>query len=180
MAELVSRTYSEALFEVAVEEGKLDKITEEVNLVVESFKTYPDLFELFKSPQISIKERKAMVTEVFEGKISTELLNFLKILIDKGRGSSLFGISDSFIKMADGKKGLLHVIAESAVPMGPAEIEALRAKLSATFEGTVEVSNKLNPDLMGGLVLKIGDKIIDGSVKKKLDEIKDELAQIIV
>ena len=153
MAKLVSKTYSESLFEVAVEENILDKTIEDMLLVKESFETYPELYELFRSPQISSDERKAMLVEVFGPKVSAEMLNFLRIV---------------------------HVIAESAVPMDEKEIDALKAKLSSELNSKIEIINKINPEVMGGLTLKIGDKVIDGSVKKKLNDIRDDLAQIIV
>lgn len=180
MAKLVSKTYSESLFEVAVEENILDKTIEDMLLVKESFETYPELYELFRSPQISSDERKAMLVEVFGPKVSTEMLNFLRILVDKGRCSEIFGISESFMSLSDKHNGIVHVIAESAVPMDEKEIDALKAKLSSELNSKIEIINKINPEVMGGLTLKIGDKVIDGSVKKKLNDIRDELAQIIV
>lgn len=180
MAKLVSKTYSESLFEVAVEENILEKTIEDMLLIKESFETYPELYELFRSPQVSTVERKAMLKEVFGPKVSTEVLNFLKILVDKGRCSEIFGINDSFMKLSDKHNGIVHVVAETAVLMDEKEIDALKAKLSSDMNCTIEIINKINPEIMGGLTLKIGDKVIDGSVKKKLNDIREELAQIIV
>lgn len=180
MAKLVSKTYSESLFEVAVEENILAKTMEDMSFVNESFKTYPELYELFRSPQISAIERKAMLDEVFGTKVSKEVLNFLKILVDKGRCGDIFGINDSFKSLSDKHNGVVHVVAETAILMDEKEIDALKAKLSSDMNCTIEIINKINPEVMGGLTLKIGDKVIDGSVKKKLNDIRDELAQIIV
>lgn len=180
MAKLVSKTYSESLFEVAVEEDILEKTIEDMLLVKESFETYPELYELFRSPQISTNERKDMLKEVFGSKVSMEVLNFLKILVDKSRCSEIFGISESFMSLSDEHKGIVHVIAETVVPMGEKEINDLREKLSSDMNKTIEIINEINPDLMGGLTLKVGDKIIDGSVKKKLNDLREELAQIVV
>ncbi|MGB3368962.1 MAG: ATP synthase F1 subunit delta [Acidaminobacteraceae bacterium] len=180
MAKLVSKTYSESLFEVAVEENILDKTIEDMLLIKESFETYPKLYELFRSPQISSIERKAMLSEVFGPKVSTEVLSFLKILVDKGRCSEIFGINDSFMSLSDKHNGIIHVVAKTAIAMDEKEIDALKAKLSSDMNCTIEIINEINPEIMGGLTLKIGDKVIDGSVKKKLNDIRDELAQIIV
>ena len=180
MAKLVSRTYSEALFEVAVEEDILDKLAEELQFVIDTFNTYPDLFELYKSPQITVNERKEMVAQVFGDKISLNLKNFLKILIDKGRCGSFYGISDSFMDLKNKEKGIVHVVAETVTEMSDAQMHLLTEKLGKNITGTVLITNKINPDIMGGINLKIGDQVIDGSVKTKLEEIRDELAQIVI
>ncbi|BEP30238.1 ATP synthase F1 subunit delta [Helicovermis profundi] len=180
MAKLVSNIYADALFEVAVEEDALSVIKEEFEFVIESFDLNLDFFRIYNSPQISVRERKEVISEVFEGKISEELLNFLKILIDKRRTSSLFGIGKAFNKLVDIHLGTEHVVVESVNKLSEKEMEILRKKIEELSGSNIKLVNKVNKELVGGLVIKSGDKIIDGSVTRKLAEIKDELFKIIV
>ncbi|OYT16382.1 MAG: ATP synthase F1 subunit delta [Bacteroidetes bacterium 4572_77] len=180
MAKLVSNIYGDALFEVAIEEEILPKIEEELKFVIDSFKEYPDFYRLFNSPEISISERKVMISEVFEGKISEELLNFLKILVDKRRTSSLYVIGKAFYKLVDIYKNIEHVVVESVNELSDSEMNALKNKLTELTGKNIELENKVNKGVVGGLVIKAGDKIIDGSISKKLNEMREELFKIIV
>ncbi|EKE25465.1 MAG: hypothetical protein ACD_5C00148G0001, partial [uncultured bacterium] len=96
MAELVSKTYSEALFEVAKEENIVDQIQAEFDFVVNSFSEYPEFFEIFTTPKINIKEKKQVVSQIFEGKISENMLNFIHVVLDKKRGSDILDVKFDF------------------------------------------------------------------------------------
>lgn len=180
MAELVSKTYSEALFEVGVEEGKVDLFKEELDFIVQMFDENPEFYELFKTPKVNAEERKAVMTEVFGGKISDEMLNFLKILLDKQRSSAIYGIQGAFTDKVDLFKGNEVVTVESAIELNAAELESLKAKLDKLTGKNTVLTNVVNEEILGGVIVKMGDKVIDGSVKSKLDELKVSLAQIIM
>lgn len=180
MAELVSKTYSEALFDVAVEENCIDKISSELEFIVETFKAHPEFFELFRTPQINVEERKNIVLEVFGDNISQEVQNFIKILLDKGRGSAFLSIKEAFDKLVSDYRGEVAAVVESAVALSEDQLSSLAEKLSQATGKKIVLENNVNPDILGGLIVKVGDKVVDGSVKMKLNEMKDNLAQIIV
>ncbi len=180
MAKLVAKTYSEALFEVAIEQDQLDLIHAELGAVSDIFEENADFFEVFRTPKINKEERKAIIEEVFSKTVSQEVMNFLKILIDKKRGSAIHGIRREFDRMVNEHKGIVKAIVESAVELTETEQERLKAELARTTGKTILLSNKINPEVVGGLVIRIGDKVIDGSVRSRLATLKDSLAQIIV
>ncbi len=180
MAKLVASVYSDALFEVAVEENKSDLFLEELQFVIDTFNKYPEFYELFKTPKINVEEKKQVVTEVFGEKLSTEMLNFLKIVLDKKRGNAMKQINDEFIDKILHHKGIEKATAESAVPLSDDEMTRLKKELSVLTGNEIILSNVINPDVIGGVLLRIGDKVIDGSLKKRLEDMKETLAQIIV
>lgn len=180
MAKLVSKTYAKALFELAVEEQMIDQILAEYEFVKDSFDEFPEFLEIVKSPQLSNDEKKKIITETFGDKVSELLVNFFKILVDKKRSNVIRDVYDDYKIMVDDHKGLVVARVESVIPLEANEIEVLEAKLNEVTGKTVTVENVINPDIMGGLVVKVGDKVVDGSVKRKLDNMKHELAQIII
>lgn len=180
MAELVSKTYSEALFEVALEEDKIDLFLDEINFVADSLKEFPEFQELIKSPTITKGEKKDIVKEVYGGKLSQEMLNFLMIIIDKSRAGFIEGMRDVFVDKVNDHKGIVEAVAITAVPLSDEDKNKLVAKLEQVTGKTVKLSNEIDKSILGGVMVKIGDKVIDGTLKGKLDNIKDELSQIIV
>jgi len=180
MAELVSKTYSEAIFEVALEEGRLNELQKEFDFVVASFTAYPEFYEIIKTPKISITEKKTVIQETFGGSISQTLLNFLKIVIDKKRGADILDIKRAFDARVDEQNGVVKATVESVIPLTDDQLDALSLSLKRLTGKEVQLSTLINPELLGGLVIKVGDRIIDGSVKFKLEGMLESLTQIII
>jgi len=180
MAKLVAKTYSDALFDVGIEQNSLDKFLEELIFIENMFNEYPEFFELFITPRISIEARKDAIEKVFEDQISNEMLNFLKILLDKKRGIEIPYIKEEFEKAVHTHNNIIKATVITAVEMNEDQIEKVKGKLSGLTGNEILLKNKVDKDLIGGMVIYIGDKVIDGSLKKRLSDIKEELAQIIV
>ncbi len=180
MAKLVSTTYAQALYEVALELDRLDQIRDEIGFINETFKTHPEFYEVFRTPKINKEERKDIINNVFKDKVSKEVMNFMKILIDKRRGAAVDGIYNEYVSMVDEKKGVVKAVVESAVELTSEEQAALTEKLAKVTEREVKLTCVVKPAVIGGLIVRIGDKVIDGSVKSRLDIMKDNLAQLIV
>lgn len=180
MAELVSKVYAEALFEVALEINQLDEVNNDMQAVCEIFNENPEFLQLYKTPNISLDERKALLDHTFSGHIMPEVLNFLKLLIDKNRGFYVIEICSEFEHMVEERKGILKGIVHVTCSLSDDQIKKLEDKLSTSTGKQVVLSQKINPSIIGGMIVNLGDKVIDSSLKKKLDDMKDELFQLIV
>lgn len=180
MAELVSKTYSEAIFNIALEEGRLSDIQNEFEFVVSILNEYPDFYEILKTPKINATEKKTVLQEAFGEKISQTLLNFLKIIIDKKRGSDILEIKADFDDRIDRQMGIAKATVESVVPLSDEQLNILKSNLNRITGKEIRISTKINPELLGGMVVKVGDKVIDGSVKFKLEGMLESLTQIII
>lgn len=180
MAKLVSKTYSHALFEIAIESNLLERVSDDFEFVVKSLEEYPSFYEIITSPKIQLEEKKQIMDDTFGGKISSEVLNFIKILIDKKREGYIKEIFKEFKKISNDHNGLVVAKVESVVSLEEDEIKELEAKLNKLTGKTVTVKNVINPEIVGGLIVNVGDKIIDGSVRNKLENLKNDLAQIII
>jgi F-type H+-transporting ATPase subunit delta len=180
MAKLVSKTYSNALFEVALEMDAIDKILAEYTFVVESMNQHPDFYEILTSPKVTTDEKKKIIDTTYQAHISGELINFFKLLIDKKRIDVILKVFDDLAETVDEYKGNVVAKVESVIPLEANEIEVLIKKLNDLTGKNVTVNNVINPDIVGGMIVKIGDKIIDGSVQRKLHDLKNDLAQVII
>jgi F-type H+-transporting ATPase subunit delta len=165
---------------VALELDNLDQIRDELGFINETFKTHPEFYEVFRTPKINKEERKDIITNVFGDKVSKEVMNFMKILIDKRRGAAVSGIYSEYVTMVDEKKGVVKAVVESAIELTSEEQIALTEKLAKVTQREVRLTCVVKPEFIGGLIVRIGDKVIDGSVKSRLDIMKDNLAQLIV
>lgn len=180
MAKLVAKTYSEALFDVALEADKVELFLEELEGVVASFKTYPEFYELFKTPQINIEEKKEIMESVFGGKVSREVMNFLKIIMDKRRGYDIEAITRSYEERVYIHKGIEKATAITAVPLSEAQIKALAEKLSGLTGKQIELTNKIDETILGGVTVRIGNSVIDGSIRSRLEDMGENLAKLVV
>ncbi len=180
MAELVSKTYSEAIFNIALEEGRLSDIQNEFEFVASILNEYPDFYEILKTPKINATEKKAVLQDAFGDKISQTLLNFLKIIIDKKRGTEILEIKADFDDRIDRQMGIAKATVESVVALSDEQLNILTSNLNRITGKEIRISTKINPELLGGMVVKVGDKVIDGSVKFKLEGMLESLTQIII
>lgn len=180
MAKLGSKTYANALFELAVEEQMIDQILAEYEFISNSFDEFPELLEIINSPLVSTQEKRKIVVDTFGKHLCELLINFLKLLIDKKRSNIMHDVYGEFKMLYEAHKGLIVAKVESVILLEANQIKDLEAKLNKVTGKTVTVNNVINPDIMGGLVVKVGDKVIDGSIRRKLENLKHELAEIII
>lgn len=180
MAELVAKRYASALFEVAFEEKIHEKVKDELSFIVDCLKIEPQFSSLLKSPLITADEKKDIISNIFQGKITTEVFNFIRILIDKGREEYIEAIVKEYKMLVDALKNKVDAVAITAVPMTKEDLLKLQANLSASSGKNIELKNQVDPSVIGGVLVKIGDQIIDGTVKSRLANIREQLSQILV
>ena len=179
MAKQVAKTYGEALFMMAVEDGKSDSYLEEVTGILAILEENPDFDALMKHPKISKLEKEEIVENVFKENVSKEMTGFLKLVVSKERYGEIRNIFHYFIdKMKEEKKiGVAHVTC--AVALDDARKKAVEDKLLATTDyKKMEMHYNVDESLIGGMVIRIGDRIVDSSVRTKLEEMKKTLLQI--
>lgn len=180
MAELVSKRYSNALFEVAFEQGQYEAVQDELSFVTACLNEEPKLYQLLKSPLISSDEKKEILSAIFKENVSKEVFNFLRIIIDKGRESYIESIVEEYRVLANKVKNKIDAVAITAVPMNELDLKKLQVNLSMSSGKNIQLQNQVDPSVKGGVLVKIGDKVIDGTVKSRLENLKEQLSQILV
>lgn len=179
MAKLVSKVYGDALYEEAMEKNVLSDWFDEVQALEVIFRENSDLVQFLNHPQI-IKEEKIKVMEnVFSGRISDDLMGFLVIVIEKGRQNDILPICDYFIERVKEYKKIGIVKVTSAISLSDEQKARIEKRvLETTAYVSLETSYTVDPSLLGGLVIRIGDRVVDSSVKTHLEELKRDLLKL--
>lgn len=179
MAKLISKTYGDALFELAVEENKVDEMLEEIGQLQKILKENDDFGRLLTHPKINKDEKNRVVTEVFKGRISDELLGFLTIIISKDRYQEIDGILEYFLTEVKTYKGIGVATVTTAVPLKSEQCKKVEQKLLDTTDyKSMEIHYKQDAALIGGMVIRIGDRVVDSSISTKLNELQKELLKV--
>lgn len=179
MAKLVSKTYGDALFELAVTENLTDSLLEEIQMVQTVLKENEDFEKILMHPEISKSEKIQVIENVFKGQTSDALTGFLRIVVTKGRYKDLPEIFAYFIaRVKEYKKiGVAQVV--SAVPVTDGQKQKIEKKLlDTTHYETMEIDYKVDESLIGGLMIRIGDRVVDSTIKSKLGKLTANLMKI--
>lgn len=179
MINLIAGRYAEALFQVGEENNSTTNLYEELNAVIDILKSNQDFYNVLKSPLVTKGDKKDLVEKVFGNQISNNLNNFLKIIIDKDRVAALEAVQKSCKALLNEKNNIIEGSAITAVPMSQEELKQLEAKLSSKYNKNVTLENKIDESILGGVLVRLGNEEIDGTVKTRLTKMKDQLSQVI-
>lgn len=179
MAKLVSKTYGEALFEAATEAGKTKQLMEELEVVQTVLAQNPDFDRLMKHPGIPKQEKIKVVEKAFQNRVSEELAGFLKIVVEKERYGELPAIFDYFtdrVKEAE-KIGVAYV--KTALELTEEQKEKVEQRLlETTGYLSMEMHFSTDASLIGGMVIRIKDRVVDSSIRTRLEDLKRQLLKI--
>ena len=168
-----SREYAEALFELAVQAGVTKETSEGLETVVSALLQTPEYRALLASPAIGKEERLAALDETFRGKIPDILLAILRMMVSRGQISALNGMARDYEELARGYRGESMAVVTSAVPLKEVETVVLRSKLEKKLGRQIVLQCRVDPELIGGIRVEVDGRVIDGSIRNKLEEIKE-------
>ena len=174
-AERIAARYAKSLIELAQETGQLDSIKGDMDVFLEAVKNR-DLYLMLKSPIVSADKKKSALQAIFGGQFQPLSMSFLNILVDKGRESVLPEVVREFDRQYKVANHISSVTLTTAEPLGPGELEAIKAKLlsSDSTESRVEIETKVDPSLIGGFVLEYDNQLYDASVAHRLEQYRKE------
>ena len=173
---LIANRYAEALVQIA-KSGKLsfENVSANLNLVKETLETSKDLDTFLTNPIISIEDKKEIVNKVFADEINVLILNFLKVIIDKNRFDTFPEIFETYSKAIDDINNISRISVTSAVEMSKEAQARLKEKLELKLRKNVILDLNINTDIIAGLVINIGDNVIDMSLKNKLEDLSKNI-----
>ena len=174
--EEIAQVYSRSLFEVAMEHDKLDEIHEQLDEFVDALEATHDLQVFLFSPYFSTAEKKEGLRKVLEGP-DPALENFLELLIEKHRMPVLFRIRRQFEERWQDEHRLLPVQVTSAVKLDDVTVERIKNSIAEQTDRTIELTTEVDPDILGGIVLRVGNSILDASIKNRLDTLRRQVAR---
>ncbi|MGE5328592.1 MAG: ATP synthase F1 subunit delta [Deltaproteobacteria bacterium] len=173
---LVEKRYAEALIRIGVEHKLIDTFQADMEAVENTIKDNPELRKFLNNPSLKDNSKKEAIEKIFGNDIHKDSVNFLKILIDKGRMKNFSGIIEQYKLLADEIKKCLNLKIISTEPLSESQINKLGEKLRLQYGSeNVKADNVIDPSIFGGVIVKIGDKMIDGSIKGKLDRMQSAM-----
>jgi F-type H+-transporting ATPase subunit delta len=176
--EEIARVYAEALFEVAKEKRKLDVIRDQLAEVAEALDANRELAVFFFSPYFSSVEKRDGIARAVSG-AEPELTNFLELLVEKHRMPVIFRIRRLFDEMWAEENKQLEVTLTSAVELDPEIVKRVGAEIERQTDRKVQLSNRVDDDVLGGLVLQVGNMVLDASIRNRLERLRKEIARAV-
>ena len=175
MGKLVSKTYGDALFSVAMEELRVDEFYESAQVVRNSLQENRDFCKLLEHPEIAKEKKVKMIEESFLNQIPKEMVGLMILLVSKGRTSEILAVFEYFIDLVRETKRI------GKVPLSDQQKEKVEKKLLETTKyESFEMDYCVEPTLIGGMVIRIGDRVVDSSIKTKLYDLSRNLRNIQV
>ncbi len=181
MTGAVEKNYSLALFEAVNEdkEEELEATRKQLNSVNEIAKSCDGFQKLMDSPAVSLEEKLGVLKEAFEGKVSRYLYNFLCLVTEEKRWDRFDKITSAFSALCNEKLGIAEITVTTAFPLDEGQREKIKKKMAEITGKKIEMSEKTDSSLVGGIVVDYGDTRMDGSVKTRLENLKESLSQLI-
>jgi F-type H+-transporting ATPase subunit delta len=172
---VVDRVYARALFDAALEEGRLEPVRDEVAQLAQAVAEVPELRELLRNPQLDPRAKAAVLKEVLSG--GEELVrNFVLLLADKGRAGIFEEIAREFERLIAEHEGVVHAELTTAVELSDKDARELLEQIEEAAGRKVEATRTVDPGLIGGIVLQVGSHRLDASVRGRLERLRRELA----
>ncbi len=171
----IVRRYASALFSAAFKAEVVDRVESDLGLVTYALEMSPDMLEAVRSPLVPAEKKRAIISGVFADKIHEITLSYLNLLVDKGREEAMMQTEEEYILLANDARGVITAQATSAVRLTEEEQSRIKVALAEMTGKIVELQNHIDPELIGGVLVQIGDSVIDGSVKGQLAALRERL-----
>jgi F-type H+-transporting ATPase subunit delta len=173
--EELAQVYARSLFAVAREQGKLDVLREQLGQLADALREHRELAVFFFSPYFSTKEKQAALGSLLDG-ADPILLNFLSLLIENHRMPVIFHIRRQYEHLWDEENRMLPVQITSAIELDPATTESLGATIGERAGRRVQLAARVDPDILGGIVIRVGNSILDASIRSRLEQLRRQVA----
>ncbi|MEO3947217.1 F0F1 ATP synthase subunit delta [Gorillibacterium sp. CAU 1737] len=170
-----SKRYAKALYELASERGRAVQVEEDLKLVASAYETSQELRTLLGHPGLQPEVKKGVLSSLFAGKVAEEVENLLKLLVDRRREALLPSLIEDYRKLAGAALGQAEAVVTTPFPLTEEEAAEIAAQFSKKTGKTIRVVNVIDSDLLGGLTVRIGDMLYDGSLSGKLARLRKTL-----
>ncbi len=172
---IIASRYASALFELAQEEKKESLFKDQIKFVLQSLEAHPELINLLNKTQISKQEKRNILEQLYGPSVDAYILQIMKLSIDKQRQRILPYVFRAYLRLHNEHFNIIEAIAYTVDPLTPDEILALEKDLSDKEQQTVTITNRLDKSLVSGIKLSYGDKIIDGSMRGRIEQLRTTL-----
>lgn len=178
MAKLVLRPYATALFEIAEEQSATSEFAEQVSIIIGTIDENPEFMQLLLNPKITQNEKIELIDKIFKDKVADEITGILTIIVQKGRQSLLVDILKEFLEMVDEYHGIVKATVTSAVELNNNQLAQIKTKIQSTTDKQIQLHTEVDSSLIGGMIIRVGDNVVDASIAGRLRELKEGLTNL--
>ena len=179
MAKLVSKVYGDALFSLAQEENQVDELWKEAAMMQEALEGNPEFMAILCHPEMTMEKKLALLQDVFQKELSQNMMGLLNVLVKKGRIGEILSVLDYFIEKVMAYKKIGQVKVRTPMPLSDEQREKIENKLLEVSEyETLSVDYQVDESLLGGIVIRIGNRVLDNSIRSKLDAMTRDLSKV--
>lgn len=175
MAQLISKRYATALFDIAVENNSIDELENQVRVLHEVLDSEEQFMQILHHPHILGDEKIQLLKDVFSSQISNELMGLLVLVVQKGRQEYILEILSTFLDEVKKHKDIVTAVVVSAVPLKDEQIDKIKQNLTNSVKKQIQIETQVDSSIIGGLKIRVGDRILDASVQGKLQGLKTRL-----
>jgi len=169
-----ARRYAEAAFQVALAENELDRWGADLAVAAEILGR-PDVEPVVHSPAVPVAQRQAVVAALLESRIRPGALRLVQLMVGRGRSHMLPRVSEDYTRQLNAHRGVVMATVTSAVPLTHDETAAIRSRVEAMAGASVDLREAVDPGLIGGLTIQVGDRLLDASIRGRLERLRDQL-----
>ena len=175
MAKVSAKRHAQAVFQIALDRNELEQWLSDLEIIADRLKD-PQLIALLQNPKLHFNEKRRLLDTILAG-INPLAMNLAYFLVAKNRLGILDDLVTEYRRLLDTYRGREQVEVITAIPLEGEEIERLKQRLAETIGKEVVLTTRVDPDIIGGMVTRVGDKLIDGSVHTKLQELRKSLIE---
>jgi F-type H+-transporting ATPase subunit delta len=173
---VAAKRHAQAVFQLALERGELEKWLEDLKTIATTL-SQPQLMAILESPKVHLDEKMELISRCLPG-VSQLALNLVYLLVARRRLRLIDQIASEYQRLADAYQGLEHAEVTTAIPLDEEDRKRLSERLAELTGTRIMLSTKVDPNVIGGFVVRIGDRLIDGSTKSKLDSLRKSLVEV--
>jgi F-type H+-transporting ATPase subunit delta len=171
-----ARRYAEAAFSLAKEEDAFDRWATDLVIAADVL-AMPEAARVVGDPSIPLQSRRDVIGALLGTRVSRSVVRLALLLAERGRVDSLPAVSSEYRRLLNRERGVVEARVTSATPLEASEVEALRERIAGTAGGTVDLTTAVDPALIGGLTVRVGDTLIDASVRGRLERLRERLTE---
>ncbi|MGI4749594.1 MAG: ATP synthase F1 subunit delta [Janthinobacterium lividum] len=173
----VATRYAKSLIDLAIEQNQLEDIMADMVLFVQTLRVNSTLNAVLRNPIVSPSKKAIILADIFTGKVQPATLGFFKIMVAKMRSEILYDTAKEFVEQYNLKKNIVKAVVVSAVPLSDSNRADVFAIIKKATDGNTVLEEKVNPNLIGGFILTVGDRQFDTSISSTLNKLKKDFDQ---
>ncbi len=177
MSQTIARRYARALYAMAEQEASIERVDEDIVMIRDSFSASPELVRFFADPVVSAEKKNAVIGKLLAPRVHPVTAKFLTLLVEKRREYLFLEVAGSYRALRDEQLNIVQADARVALPLEAAEEQQLRTALERLTGRSVRLKTHLDPTILGGVVIRVGDTVYDRSVRNQLTRLRSQMEQ---